>query len=68
MALAHDPQGNFDTAAMVEFFASEAAIAYVRLCGEQGSEMGRLESRGMTATLPLPDACLGVAAAPLPAA
>lgn len=45
-----------DTAAIVEFFASDAAIAYVRLCGEQGSEMGRLESRGMTATLPLPDA------------
>ena len=44
-----------DTAALVEFFTSEAAIAYVRMCGEQGSEMGRLESRGMTATLPLPD-------------
>ncbi len=45
-----------DAAAITEFFASGAAIAYVRLCGEQGSEMGRLESRGMTATLPLPDA------------
>ena len=45
-----------DAAAIVEFFASEAAIAYVRMCGEQGSEMGRLESCGMTATLPLPDA------------
>jgi glycosyltransferase involved in cell wall biosynthesis len=44
-----------DTAAIVDFFTSEAAIAYVRLCGEQGSEMGRLESRGMTATLLLPD-------------
>ena len=50
-----------DTAAMVEFFASEAAIAYVRMCGEQGSEMGRLESRGMTATLPLSDAPSGAA-------
>ena len=44
-----------DAAAMVEFFTSEAAVAYVRMCGEQGSEMGRLESRGMTATLPFPD-------------
>ncbi len=44
-----------DTAGVIEFFASGAAIAYVRLCGEQGSEMGRLESRGMTATLPFPD-------------
>ena len=43
-----------DTTALLEFFTSEAAIAYVRMCGEQGSEMGRLESRGMTATLPLP--------------
>ena len=51
-----------DTAAMVELFTSEAAIAYVRMCGEQGSEMGRLESRGMTATLPLPDVPLGAAA------
>ncbi len=57
-----------DAAAAVEFFASEAAIAYVRMCGEQGSEMGCLESRGMTATLPFPDAPLGAAAAPLPAA
>lgn len=45
-----------DTAAITEFFTSEAAIAYVRLCGDQGSEMGHLESRGMTATLSLPDA------------
>lgn len=53
-----------DTAAIVAFFTSAAAVAYVRLCGDQGSEMGRLESRGMTATLPLPDAAPGA----LPAA
>jgi len=51
-----------DTAGIVEFFASGAPIDYVRMCGEQGSEMGRLESRGMTATLALPDASPGVAA------
>ena len=50
-----------DAAAMVEFFTSEAAIAYVRLCGKQGSEMGRLQSRGMTATLPLSDTPSGAA-------
>jgi glycosyltransferase involved in cell wall biosynthesis len=44
-----------DTAAIVEFLTSGAAIEYVRMCGEQGSEIGRLESRGMTATLILPD-------------
>ncbi len=57
-----------DTAAIVESFTSGAAIAYVRLCGEQGSEMGRLESRGMTATLSLlgvpSDALPGVEASP----
>lgn len=52
-----------DTAAVVEFFTSEAAIAYVRLCGDQGSEMGHLESRGMTATLSLPGAPIGAAPA-----
>jgi len=51
-----------DTAGIVEFFASGAPIDYVRMCGEQGSEMGRLESRGMTATLALPGASPGVAA------
>ena len=50
-----------DAAAIIEFFTSEAAIAYVRMCGEQGSEMGRLLSRGMTATLPLPDVPSGAA-------
>ena len=45
-----------DTAALVEFFASGAAIEYVRMAGDQGSPMGRIESRGMTATLPLPEA------------
>lgn len=50
-----------DAAAITAFFTSEAAIAYVRLCGDQGSEMGRLESRGMTATLAIPDAAPGAA-------
>ena len=40
-----------DVASIIEFFTSGAAIEYVRMCGEQGSEMGRVESRGMTATL-----------------
>jgi glycosyltransferase involved in cell wall biosynthesis len=52
-----------DTVAILEFFISEAAIAYVRMCGDQGSDMGRLESRGMTATLAIPDAPLGTASA-----
>jgi len=50
-----------DVPSIVEFFASDTAIEYVRMCGDQGSEMGRLESRGMTATLVLADAPLGVA-------
>jgi hypothetical protein len=45
-----------DTGAIIDFFTSGAAVDYVRMCGEQGSEMGRVESRGMTATLPLPEA------------
>ncbi|MBC7800909.1 MAG: hypothetical protein H7Z10_09825, partial [Gemmatimonadaceae bacterium] len=45
-----------DAAAVAAFFTSGAATEYVRLCGDQGSAMGRIESRGMTATLPLPDA------------
>jgi hypothetical protein len=40
-----------DPASIVDFFVSGAAIEYVQMCGEQGSEMGRVESRGMTATL-----------------
>jgi hypothetical protein len=40
-----------DVAAIVEFFTGGAAIEYVRMCGEQGSEIGRVESCGMTATL-----------------
>lgn len=43
-----------DTAAVINFFTSGAAVEYVRMCGDQGSEMGRVESRGMTATLILP--------------
>lgn len=45
-----------DTGAIIDFFTTGAAVGYVRMCGEQGSEMGRVESRGMTATLPSPDA------------
>ena len=40
-----------DVASIAEFFTGGAAVEYVRMCGEQGSEMGRVESRGMTATL-----------------
>lgn len=47
-----------DTATIVEFFISQAAIKYVRMCGDQGSAIGRLESRGMTATLVIPNALL----------
>jgi len=43
-----------DALSIVDFFVTGAAIDYVRMCGDQGSEMGRVESRGMTATLPLP--------------
>ena len=50
-----------DAASILEFFVSGTAIEYVRMCGEQGSEMGRLESRGMTSTLVVADAPLGVA-------
>ena len=49
-----------DLASVIEFFTSGAAVEYVRMCGDQGSEMGRVESRGMTATLTLPDALPGV--------
>lgn len=41
-----------DVAAVVEFFTSGVAVDYVRMCGKQGSGMGRIESRGMTSTLP----------------
>lgn len=50
-----------DAASIVEFFTSKAAIEYVRMCGDQGSEMSRLESRGMTSTLVVADAPVGVA-------
>lgn len=40
-----------DVASIIEFFTDGAAVEYVRMCGEQGSEMGRVESRGMTSTL-----------------
>ena len=50
-----------DTASVIDFFTSGAAVDYVRLCGEQGSEMGHVESRGMTATLVLPETSVGVA-------
>jgi len=42
-----------DAGSIVDFFMSGAAIDYVRMCGDQGSEMGHVESRGMTATLPM---------------
>ncbi len=48
-----------DVAAIVEFFTDGAAVEYVRMCGEQGSEMGRVESRGMTATLAVASAAPG---------
>ena len=44
-----------DIGAVIEFLTNDFAIEYVRMCGHQGSEMGRLESRGMTATLAVPD-------------
>ena len=44
-----------DTASIINFLISGAAVDYVRMCGDQGSEMGRVESRGMTATLALPN-------------
>ncbi len=44
-----------DSASVIDFFISGAAVEYVRMCGDQGSEMGRVESRGMTATLILPE-------------
>ena len=43
-----------DLPALIWFFESGDAIRYVRLCGASGSEMGQLESLGMTATLALP--------------
>ncbi len=43
-----------DTGAIIDFFTGGAAVEYVRMCGDQGSEMGRVESCGMTATLVLP--------------
>ena len=45
-----------DIGAVIEFLTNDIAVEYVRMCGHQGSDMGRLESRGMTATLALPDA------------
>ncbi len=50
-----------DMTSIVEFFVSKTAVSYVQMCGDQGSEVGHLESRGMTATLVIPDAPLGVA-------
>lgn len=55
-----------DTASIINFLTSGAAIEYVRMCGDQGSEMGRVESRGMTATLVLPDAPLVPRSDPAP--
>lgn len=51
-----------DVASIVEFFTSKTAVRYVQMCGDQGSEVGRLESRGMTATLVIPGSPLGLAA------
>ena len=55
-----------DVASIVEFFTSGAAVDYVRMCGEQGSEMGRVESRGMTATLAVAGAAAGAIAGAAP--
>lgn len=53
-----------DASSIEDFFVSKAAIEYVRMCGDQGSDVGHLESRGMTATLVIADAPLGLAANP----
>ena len=43
-----------DLLALTWFFQGGDAVRYVRFCGGSGSEMGRLASLGMTATLTLP--------------
>ena len=44
-----------DAASIIQFFTSGAAVAYVRMAGDQGSGMGWVESLGMTVTLALPE-------------